>query len=277
MTDITDDKKLSYAEKIAKLLRKAESASTSEEAEECTRLATKIQQKYAVSEQLLASIRGVTESDEVVADEIFYSGVFAPALYDIGKAVAQAHDCKILITKVAYKYDPETRKRTKGTILHLVGFKSDIAKVKVLDSSVQIQAVTQLNRWWKSSDATAGCWSAMDKFKARRTFLFGFAQGLQYKLLEAKRAGTEEAVVEHAAATGQDEATVRTGTELVLRNRKEQVNDWYDKTYGRSTRSVSRSYASGGSGARAAGYAAGRTASTNQRGVGGSRGAIGGR
>ena len=77
--------------------------------------------------------------------------------------------------------------------------------------------------------------------------------------------------VEEAARSGVDAETVQKSTDLVLRTKAERVNDWYDKEYGTTTRTVRRNYASGGYRAASAGYAAGKSADIWQPRVGGKR------
>lgn len=263
MTESLEDSKLPYAERIAKLLRKAEATDSEHEAEALTQKAQQLMVTYAITEELLAKAQGKQVQDQIVEETIVYTGVFSRALYMIGAAIGRNNDCRVLISKTS-----------KDTTLWLVGFSSDVDRVRMLDASIQIQASTALQRWWRAQDSS---WmSAMDKFKARREFLFGFANGVGGKLRDAKMSGIQDAVKAEAERTG-DVAAAKTSTELVLRTRTEQVNDWYDKTYGRSTRTTRMNYSSGGLGARSAGHAAGRSANIGQTGIGNTRGQIGGR
>ena len=76
-----------YADKIAKLLAKAEST-TPEEAESLVAKAQELMTAYAVSEAMIDSVRGI-ERDEIGQDE--YVGIFRAAVADIGRAVARAN------------------------------------------------------------------------------------------------------------------------------------------------------------------------------------------
>jgi hypothetical protein len=219
---------------------------------------------YAITEELVAAAAGTQLNDDVVEESIEYTGIYRQALYDIGAAVAKANGCKVLISN--------WKKNT--TILHVIGFKTDVTKVHMLDASLQIQAATARGRWEREGGVNSA-WSGMTKFKSRRQFYYGFAQGLASKLDAAKRAGRDEAVTTYAAETGQTEAVVSTSTDLVLRTRTERVQDWYDETYGGRTRNVSRRYSAGAASAGDAGRAAGRSANVGQAGLGHTR-AIGG-
>lgn len=251
-----------YADKIAKLLRKAEST-TPEEAEALIAKAQQLMTEYAIDEALLAKARGEEVTEEIVEEDITYKGVYHAALFDIGYAIALANDCRGLIGK-----------HGKYTRLHVIGFKSDVERVRMLDASVQIQAVGALTKWWSEQDSS---WmTAMDKFKARREFLFGFARGLGHQLTAAKVAGEKAAAKTQAerAHVSQDDAVESVA--LVVRSKKARVQDWMDEAYGKRLRSSSRRYSSGGHDARAAGSAAGRRADVSGRSkVGGTRRELG--
>lgn len=250
------DAKLPYAERIVKLLCKAESTDSAPEAEALTAKAQELMTHYGISDVLLAQAEGRQIQETVIEDSIVYSGTLHTARFDIGKAVARAQNCRVLITKM-----PKS-----NTKMHIIGFASDVRNAKLFDASVQLQASVAMRQWY-DAQRTDGL-SKMDKFKMRRQFLMSFAQGLSAKLEVAKRAGVDGAVTDEAARAGVSEATARTSTELVLRTRTEQVNDWVDKTYGSTLRSVRRSYQHGGYGAADAGYNAGKNANVGQPGLG---------
>ena len=108
----------------------------------------------------------------------------------------------------------------------------------------------------------------MQKYKARREFIMGFASGLSSKLQTANRIAQQAAAKEEATRSNSSEADATAGVALVLKGREERVQDYYDKKYGKSLRSVSRRYSSGGAEARGAGYTAGRSANTGTTAVG---------
>jgi hypothetical protein len=272
MTEIQEhtDREVKYAEKIAKLLRLAENAGTQEESDTFTEKAQQLLITYAISEELLQAARGLdVERDVIVEDRIHYTGIYRAALYDIGKAIAVTNGCKIMISKENW-VRPD---HPATTVLYLVGFKKDVERVKLLDTSIQLQACVALRRWWESENSRSYDWpshlSNSAKFKMKREFLFGFATGIQTKLKLATKAGVAE---------GEKLAEARVGSgELVLRNRAVRVQEWYDETYGTSLRKVRTSYASGGYNARNAGREAGSVANVGQTGIGRNvRGSIGG-
>lgn len=254
----------SYAEKIAKLLRLAENTANEEEADAFNAKAQALMVKYAVSEQLLAKANGWQVQDTIEQSHIAYTGIFHMALFDIGRAVAINNDCKHLISRITGKSE---------THLLLVGFTRDIERVKLLDTSLQMQASAAMRRWYKQQDVV---WmTPMQKAKIRREFLFGFANGVSFKLKRAREAGINEAVQDESDRSGVAAKDVAASTALVLRTKDEQVQDWVDSYYGKSLRSVKRNYSSGGYAAHSAGRTAGQNANTGQTGLGrGPQGAI---
>jgi hypothetical protein len=251
-----------YADKIAKLLRKAEST-TPEEAEALVAKAQELMTEYAISEELLARARGDNraEREEVVQETIEFTGIFRQALYEIGQVITKANDCRAMHENVTWK-------RPHTTILYVIGYESDVRRVHLLNASVQIQAQGALAKWWRDQDT--GWMSGMQKYKARREFLFAFARGLNDKLGAAREAGQRAAA---AAKAQRDSVTSQEASEsvaLVVRDKKQRVNDWIDDKYGNEIRTVSRNYSRGSAAAEAAGYDAGQSADLNRGGrVGG--------
>jgi hypothetical protein len=208
---------------------------------------------------MLALAEGRQEQETIVRVEIHYSGIFHAYLYDIGSAVARANDCKVVLRKGA----------KSNTYLQVIGFESDVRNVELLAASLQLQATTAMTRWYGQQNTDG--WSKMDSFKQRRQFYVSFAQGLAAKLREAKRAGVDDAVANEATRTGVDSDTARKSTDLVLVSKKQRVDEWMDKEYGSTLRTVRRNYASGSYGASSAGYAAGRNADIGNPRLGGRR------
>lgn len=258
MTTPQDDK-LPYAEKIAKLLRLAESTTNEAEAEAFTAKAQQLMTTWAIDDAMLALAEGRQEQDVVVSERIHYFGIFHTALFDIGNAVARANDCRTLITKGD----------KSNTYLTVIGFQSDVKNVQLLDGSLQVQATMAMQRWFNRQD-TYGL-SKMDKFKMRRQFYMSFAQGLSTKLALAKKAGVNDAVTNEAARSSTDVDTARKSTDLVIQSKTRRVDEWLDTKYGSTLRSVRRNYSYGGGNAANAGYEAGRNADIGSPRLGGRR------
>ena len=268
MTETTDTttRQEAYAAKIAKLLRQAEGTKNEAEAEAFFTKAQELMTTWAIDEEMLDRARGDNrkERDKIVERHIEYTGIYSQALYDVGRAVAIANDCKVLI-----------RKRNGSTTLYVIGFEKDVDRVRLLDSSLQIQAVSGMKRWWTEHKPEFQYHSGSEQFRARRQYIFGFARGVGAKLQAARTTGEEQAVENeaerHAAGadpTTQDHEQAKASVELVLRSKREQVNDWMDQKYGTSLRRVSRRYSSGSARAGSAGYQAGQQADVGQSRVG---------
>lgn len=265
--------KETYADKIAKLLRKAESTQHPAEAELLMAKAQELMVTYAIDEEMLARIGGEQrkERDVIVEESIEYTGLFRDALRDIGSAIARANDCRILVSSwPRYDRDEKTSKTMKVKVarLHVIGFSADVRRVHMLNASLQIQATTAQLTWWRAEDRSH--YSRQDAWQSRRTFLFGFANGLNQKLQEARRVG-EAAAVKNQEARG--DAAASDSVALVLRDKRTAVNDWIDTKYGNSLRNVSRNYKHGSG--YGAGQAAGRNADTGNRMGGGARKELG--
>lgn len=249
MTDVT------YADKIAKLLAKAEST-TPEEAELLFTKAAELMEKYAIDEAMIDAARGI-ERDVIVKETLKYEGTYRHATAMIGWSICRASGCRGV-----YYDDGQSLTYT----LTIVGFQSDVNRVKLLNSSLQIQCAKAQRAWAKE-----GIKSWMDrgmKFKTRRDFIFGFAEGVSVKLQAAHREGRRVATAGEAERTNTTEAQASDSVQLVLRSRKERVDEWMDSEYG-ALRSKSVNYSRGGAGARNGGFAAGRASDVGQTSVGG--------
>lgn len=282
-----------YADKIAKLLRHAEKAGTQEEAETFVQKAQELMTQYAISEQLVNQARGENEKtqEEIVQRKIILTGIFKDALMSIAYVVVKANDCRgVTWKREASKAEPNWRKTpitvagveyapgemlpklSAGVILEITGFESDVARVVMLNSSVQIQAASAQLKWWKLRKDEMSWMSGMDKFKERREFLYGFSTGLRTQLRDARVKGREAARAAEearlkdngtAAATAVQESS--DSVSLVVASKKKRVDDYVDKSYGR-LRSSSNRRSTGSYGAKDAGRSAGRSADAGSSG-----------
>lgn len=258
---------MDYADKIAKLLRKAESTTFDAERDALMEKAQHLMTVYAIDEAMLAN-RTPSEREEIIMQALKYTGIYAKQLLKIGTAIARVNHCQCVMSHVTWE-------KPQHWDLQVNGFQGDVRRVTMLNASLQVQCLRALNTWAKSDEGIKSWMSGMQKFKARRTFIDGFAYGVQTKLFAADRAGRQEAVKNEAATAGVDEAVATESVGIVLRARDDQVKDWVDQSYGK-LRYVRSSYQSGGAGARQAGEAAGRRANTSEGISGGSRGELSG-
>lgn len=238
-------KKLSREEMIAKLLQKAETT-TPEEAEALTQKAVELMQKYGITQAML-NARRTGDKERIEMLHIPLKGIYAMGYMNMMSAIASAYgDVKTYYTP--YKQS--------DVVLTVTGFESDVSQLKILLASLQLQVVIAINTWWKSDDneLTRDRATAMEKFKAKRTFIKAFGNGAAERILTARRRVVQDA----------EEETP--GTELVLRDRKKAVEEFVAaKVPGLKT--VKRREKSGGYHASRAGYRAGQNANTGDKQV----------
>lgn len=241
--------KMTQEERIAALLKKAETT-TPEEAELLTAKAEELMLKYGIDRALL-NARSTGDKERIEKLHIPFKGIYAKAYMRMTALIAKA-----------YGDDVETyySQWDKDITLTIVGFETDVAQLKVLLASLQLQAVVALNAWWKGRNL-AYTPTAMEKFKDRRTFIQWFGQGAASRIRKARSAAVKEA-----------ESTTP-GTELVLRDRALAIKDFMQQNVGK-LKTVKNREKQGGYGASDAGYQAGKNANTGDRQVSAGRRAI---
>lgn len=240
--------KLTTEERIAALLRKAETT-TPGEAELLTAKAEQLMLKYGIDRALLNS-RSTGAKERIEKLTIPLKGIYAKAYMDMMYSIAMAYG------NVRAYY---SQWKQSDVDLTIVGFESDVSQLKVLLASLQLQGIVALDTWWKASD-TAN-YTAMEKYKQRRTFIRSFGQGAASRIRKARESAVQEA-----------ESTTP-GTALVLRDRATAVDEFMKSNVGKLKSSKNREK-SGGWGASSAGYEAGKNANTGERQVNAGRRAI---
>lgn len=239
--------KLTTEERIAALLKKAETT-TPGEAELLTAKAEELMLKYGIDRALLNS-RSTGEKERIEKLQIPLKGIYAKAYMDMMYSIAMAYG------SVAAYYTPW--KATDITIT-VVGFESDVAQLKVLLASLQLQVIVALSAWVKSTDMSA--YTSMERFKARRQFIKSFGKGAATRIRNAR------------ASAVKDAESTTPGAELVLRDRALAVKEFMNANVNlKSSKSREKpgSYA-----ASSAGYQAGQNANTGERQVNAGRRAI---
>lgn len=265
-----EDKQESYADKINKLIAKAEST-TPEEAELLLAKAQELMTRYAISEALLDQVRGV-ESDVIESFKFQHGGYYAADRGNLTWIIAQANDCRGVYNRSGqWTTEREINGKTYRMWYELtaIGFKSDLDRVQLLDTSLQLQMARALAEWWKTDDRS---WmSKTQNVRARQSFMDGFSGGVSQKLREATRAGREAAEKDEAARARVSEDKAKESVALVLRSRKDRVDDWMDQKYGK-LRSGRSSYKQSDYSAQGAGHAAGKRADVGTPGLKGRKG-----
>ena len=245
MTDastMTEDEAAKRIEKVQKLLAQAAHKNTSpEEAEVFFGKAQELMTKWAIDEQML-KLAGKVNTDEIttwrspkIASTYFMSFV---TLWD---NVARANDCKVVYVKQG----------GPGYVL-LTGFQSDVTRVQMLVTSLEVFALREAQR---ASTAQGG------DYYFRRSFILAFANRIGGRLREQR-----DTTVKAAESTG-------TGVALALIDKRKQVDDFINATMRVRKGSSGRGTKSDWQGMNA-GRAAADRAPLGNTGVNGSRGSL---
>lgn len=205
MTDATQER----VDKIQKLLNKAEGASTEEEAAAFFSKAEELMVRYSIDDAMLQAT-GATKKEEVVVERITLKTSYFMADIDLATAVAYPNNCKILQNKQAHR-------------IVFIGFESEVKRVITLFLSLHMQAARFARLGFRDevSADEKQYMTAMDKHVWKRSFRTGFAYRVGERLWEQVKATTQEAAKTHGS-----------GMELVLVDRKQEVEDVYNANTG---------------------------------------------
>jgi len=167
--------KLDVAEKVRKLLAKAEDpAATAEEAESLTAKAQQLMTKYAID---LAMVADGARAEQCTERGWVVEGPYAAHKVTIINAVARANDCRAIYTDLR-----GGRKR-----IDVVGYPVDVEWVETLSRSLEVQLATALTAALrhKHPDVHGRTFSV--------AFVQGFAVEISTRLQRARRAAVAEA------------------------------------------------------------------------------------
>jgi hypothetical protein len=238
-------------DRVQKLLRKAEST-TPEEAEALMQKAEQLMAQHAISEAMLAE--GGKLDDEIIMRRIDMKGSYHLGLSALGFAVGRGYGFRLMQSK-----------RSNATGVIWIGWKRDVDKAEVILTSLLIQQERAAREYMKRTGEGFEFMTAFEKFNAKRSFMVGFADGVEEKLIAARNVAKKD----YAKETG----TTSSSMELVLVSRSEQLDKYYDKIPKGKARASRTSYDGSAAGQ---GRVAGRNADTGGTGVGGgTRGSIG--
>lgn len=255
---MTDQEK--WADKIAALLRKAESTTEPQEAEVFFAKAQELMAKYAIDEALLRAAGKDTTNDPIVMEEFVTVGIYRHALYMLDHYVALNNGCKTIeITGSPWRsVDGKMFKETR--VLKIVGCKSDIDRTRMLATSLKLQCMRAEATWWKENSRLYSNFKKSEQHQARRGFMLAFGTGANTKMAQATARGRQAAEAEHGANS----------VALVLRDKSLKVQDKYDEMFP-DRRSKTSRLAAGDAYARNEGYAAGQRADVGQEGLRGTK------
>lgn len=252
-----------YADKIRKLLLKAEST-TPEEAELLFAKAQELMSKYAIDEAMLAaSDKANHRADPIVWDEFVTVGIYRHALYMIDYYVLLVNDCKPieLSGRPWREVDGKVYKETR--VLRAVGHKSDVNTAKILATSLKLQCMRAESAWWNEHKDLYRGQSAGKQHQARRGFMLAFGAATFTRMKAAADRAKAAANTEHGASS----------VALVLRDKAMIVASEFEREYPKVRKSTSR-LSQGDAFARGKGREAGQRADLGGPAFGGSRKAI---
>jgi len=236
------------AERIVKLLAKAERTDNVEEAEMFFAKAAALQAKHAIDEIMINAATG-KNADDIEKKTYTFKGSYAPAHVLTVHVLAQQLNSRAIQTKLG----------GSNVLVNVHGFRSDLERLDILFTSLLIQGTRALKTFIKNHEYYGSC-TAAEKYQMRKSFLIGFGEGAADQLAEANRAAEKE------------QETKTPGVGLVLVDRKAQVNQAVEQSYGRlsHSRGTKRNYSG-----LAGGRAAGRQADMGRKQVGGTKKALG--
>jgi len=188
--------------------------------------------KYGIDAAKLAITRSFAEREPIESEWVELTGIYRVAL-------------AVRFNQLATVYHTSGRSFTvkdgATEYVVLVGAKSEVRYLKMLITSLLVQAMTAMRDWWNDSEERAHL-RGMAGYKARRQFLMNFVIGAQNRIEEARR-----------VALGIDESTA-----LALAHRRADVDVYLEANY--QLRTIKTRLKPGVRSAADAGYDAGRRA-----------------
>lgn len=211
-------------DRVRKLMEKAAATNNPHEADAFASKAAQLAARHRIDPDRLAARRS---GDRLVVREIALGrGAYVRGRLSLLTAIADNHDASVVFGSTP-----------TGTVAYVAGFASDVDVVEVIYHSLHAQAAARMAVERRATGA------ATQRF--RRSFLFGYAERIHQLLADSRR--TVEAPIGDRSA-GSPEVG------LALRERREQVDDFVRREFGR-TRT-----ARAASGAQASGWVAGAAA-----------------
>ena len=195
-------------ERVRKLLDKAARTDNQHESETFARKAAELVARHRIDPERLAE-RPLPD-DLALLDIAVGRGAYVRGRIDLLHNIADSHDVRMVF-----------RSTPTGSVATLAGRRDDLSIVEVMYASLHQQAAAQMSEIRRSTGAATQ--------RYRRAFLFGFATRVGELLAEAR------AEVERSESARSGTNT----TELVLRERRERVDEFAKESWGR-VRSASR-------------------------------------
>lgn len=250
-----------YADLISKLLLKAESTDSPEEAETFFAKAQELMTQYAIDEAMITAARklGDKADDKITQQEFVTVGIYRYPLSQLAYYVLLVNDIEcIKLSEPGWReIDGKVFKETE--VLVGVGYESDLRRARTLETSLKLQAMRAENAWWdRYQELYRG--EKRGGHYQRRQFLQSFGAGVYEKLEAAANRGRDAAAEEHGVNS----------VALVIRDKSLAVRDEYERRFP-NRRQTRRRLKGGDAWAHQHGYAAGQKADLGGPKVGGGK------
>lgn len=239
-----------YESKIAALLERAERETTQEARDGFNAKAQELMLKKGISEAQARAAKGEVHAK---VEPIVIRTVDFDTRYARGHMVI-AHSITANFGGLRGYY--VQKHNSERNTWFVVGYESDVVMALSLIHSVVAQAETERVKWWRGSLEKRMGFKGRDAWKMQRNFLMAYGPAVGVKVRD-----TYNRVVREAE-------TATPGTELMLRDKDKEVQDWMDSHSGRMRKGKGFSVGSSG-------YGAGREAGSRAnvgRSVGQNRG-----
>lgn len=234
--------------RVAELLQRAENFRSHGEdgsADAALALAEKIMLKYAIDASVVAA--RVAASGSVVEDKIVVAIIPFIGIYRKALVIQFAQLVKQYTSTVRAFLSRDERIEN----VHVVGYKAEVDQLSMLITSIHLQAIGRMRKWWYDELPDDRRESGMPGYKARRQYLASFIQGATDRIAVARRSAVAEASASDA------------GTALALRSREDEVAAFLAANF--SLNPVRSNLKPGSGEAAAAGYRDGQQANTGER------------
>ncbi|WP_431959388.1 DUF2786 domain-containing protein [Actinacidiphila sp. bgisy160] len=235
------------------LLAKAQATTFPAEAEALTAKAAEILSKYGLDAAALhnTGVRPDVPEDEIVTITAAWSQELARLLY----YVAEAYGCRPIMLSRETTMGANGKKVTAARV-HLVGFRADVERAKIMHASLQMQMISAANREG---------FSGKNARSLKRAWMLGYIATVEGRLREIERRAKAQA----SAAYGGMPDSGRPGADLVLAERaslvRRRFNELFPRTRNARSSVNANAYYSGGRAGYGADLGQSRTGSTGRR------------
>lgn len=229
----------SWKRKITAMLAKAERTENEHERDAFMKAAEKLMVRLGIHRAELEAV-GEAQKEKIVEVSRVWRGNYSIVMllftYDVAMGFG---DLTVL---------QATRSAVHRTSF-IIGPKSQVEEFMVLINSLELQSLSALKRWQKETRVERADLTDMEKYIQHRSFLAGFGSMVSRRLLAIRKT---------------EEQSMSTGAELVVADRRSDIQAWVDEQYpnvGKSRGGTKYSDA----GSRMAGQEAGKKADLNQK------------